>query len=91
MAACVQDAGQRGRLASEQTAKGDNERIKRYIAKYTINAARTFGIDRHIGSLEAGKLADLVLWRPAFFGIKPELIIKAASSCGRRWATALPR
>ena len=68
--------GQRGRLASEQTAKGDNERIKRYIAKYTINAARTFGIDRHIGSLEAGKLADLVLWRPAFFGIKPELIIK---------------
>ena len=67
---------QRGRLASEQTDKGDNERIKRYIAKYTINAARTFGIDRHIGSLEAGKLADVVLWRPAFFGIKPELVIK---------------
>ena len=67
---------QRGRLASEQSAKGDNERIKRYIAKYTINAARTFGIDRHIGSLEAGKLADVVLWRPAFFGIKPELVVK---------------
>ena len=67
---------QRGRLAEEGTARGDNERIKRYIAKYTINAARTFGIDQHIGSLEDGKLADVVLWRPAFFGIKPELIIK---------------
>ena len=67
---------QRGRLSEEKTARGDNERIKRYIAKYTINAARTFGIDRHIGSLEGGKLADVVLWKPAFFGIKPELIIK---------------
>jgi len=67
---------QRGRLAEERTTRGDNERIKRYIAKYTINAARTFGIDQHIGSLEDGKLADVVLWRPAFFGIKPELIIK---------------
>jgi urease subunit alpha len=67
---------QRGRLAEEATARGDNERIKRFIAKYTINAARTFGIDAHVGSLEDGKLADVVLWRPAFFGIKPELIIK---------------
>ncbi len=67
---------QRGRLAEESTVRGDNERIKRFIAKYTINAARTFGIDQHIGSLEDGKLADVVLWRPAFFGIKPELIIK---------------
>ncbi len=67
---------QRGRLAEEATVRGDNERIKRFIAKYTINAARTFGIDGHIGSLEDGKLADVVLWRPAFFGIKPELIIK---------------
>ncbi len=67
---------QRGRLPEEATERGDNERIKRFIAKYTINAARTFGIDKHIGSLEDGKLADLVLWRPAFFGIKPELIIK---------------
>jgi urease subunit alpha len=67
---------QRGRLAEEKTALGDNERIKRYIAKYTINAARTFGIDDHVGSLEKGKLADVVLWKPAFFGIKPELIIK---------------
>src|SRR3954451_12207823 len=67
---------QRGRLPGEYTARGDNERIKRYIAKYTINAARTFGIDRYIGSLEPGKMADVVLWRPGFFGIKPELIIK---------------
>ncbi|RAR62555.1 urease [Paraburkholderia unamae] len=67
---------QRGRLDSERTTLGDNERIKRYIAKYTINAARTFGIADTIGSLEDGKLADIVLWRPAFFGIKPEVVIK---------------
>jgi urease subunit alpha len=67
---------QRGSLAEEKPGCGDNERIKRYIAKYTINAARTFGIDAHIGSLERGKMADLVLWRPGFFGIKPELVIK---------------
>jgi urease subunit alpha len=67
---------QRGRLAEEWTRIGDNERIKRFIAKYTINAARTFGIDAHIGSLEKGKMADIVLWRPAFFGIKPELVVK---------------
>ena len=67
---------QRGRLPEEMLQIGDNVRIKRYIAKYTINAARTFGIDAHIGSLEKGKLADIVLWRPGFFGIKPELVIK---------------
>ncbi len=65
-----------GRLSSEATRIGDNERIKRYIAKYTINAARTFGIDQYVGSLETGMLADIVLWRPAFFGIKPELVVK---------------
>jgi urease subunit alpha len=68
---------QRGRLSEESTARGDNERIKRYLAKYTINAARTFGIDQYVGSLEPGKMADVVLWRPGFFGIKPELIIKS--------------
>ena len=66
---------QRGPLPGEQ-GRNDNMRIKRYIAKYTINAARTFGIDAYVGSLESGKLADIVLWRPGFFGIKPELIIK---------------
>lgn len=68
---------QRGRLSEEETGQGDNERIKRYIAKYTINAARTFGIDQYVGSLESGKMADVVLWRPGFFGIKPELVIKS--------------
>jgi urease subunit alpha len=67
---------QRGRLPEERTRRGDNERIKRYIAKYTINAARTFGIGGYVGSLESGKLADIVLWRPGFFGIKPELVVK---------------
>ena len=67
---------QRGRLPEEKSRIGDNERIKRYIAKYTINAARTFGIDSYIGSLERGKMADVVLWRPGFFGIKPELVVK---------------
>ncbi len=67
---------QRGRLPEETAAKGDNFRIKRYISKYTLNAARCFGIEPHVGSLEAGKMADIVLWRPAFFGIKPELVVK---------------
>ncbi|HKQ25825.1 MAG TPA: urease subunit alpha [Burkholderiales bacterium] len=67
---------QRGRLPEEKSRLGDNERIKRYIAKYTINAAKTFGIDKYIGSLESGKIADIVLWRPGFFGIKSELVVK---------------
>src|SRR5690606_21573397 len=68
---------QRGRLSEETSRRGDNERIKRYIAKYTINAARSFGIDARVGSFEAGELADVVLWRPGFFGIKPEIVIKS--------------
>jgi urease subunit alpha len=67
---------QRGRLETETSRIGDNERIKRYIAKYTINAAKSFGVDAHVGSLEPGKMADVVLWKPAMFGIKPELIVK---------------
>ncbi len=67
---------QRGRLNEETSRIGDNERIKRFIAKYTINAARTFGIADYVGSLEPGKLADVVLWRPGFFGIKPEIVVK---------------
>ena len=67
---------QRGRLPEENTKRGDNSRIKRYIAKYTINPAICFGIDQYVGSLERGKLADVVLWRPGFFGIKPELVVK---------------
>ena len=66
---------QRGRLSSEQTS-ADNMRIRRYIAKYTINPALAHGIAGEVGSVETGKLADLVLWQPAFFGVKPELVIK---------------
>jgi urease subunit alpha len=66
---------QRGRLADEQGAN-DNFRIRRYIAKYTVNPAIAHGMAHEIGSIELGKLADLVLWRPEFFGIKPELVIK---------------
>ncbi|WP_237479365.1 urease subunit alpha [Lichenibacterium dinghuense] len=67
---------QRGPLPEERPGRGDNARIRRYVAKYTINAARTFGIADHVGSLEDRKMADVVVWRPAFFGIKPELVIK---------------
>jgi urease subunit alpha len=66
---------QRGRLAGER-GDNDNLRIKRYVAKYTINPALSHGMAHLIGSIETGKLADLVLWKPAFFGIKPELVLK---------------
>jgi urease subunit alpha len=66
---------ERGRLASEAGAH-DNLRIRRYIAKYTINPAIAHGISHEVGSVEVGKLADLVLWKPSFFGIKPELVLK---------------
>lgn len=66
---------QRGPLP-EDSERMDNLRVRRYIAKYTINPAITHGIDHEVGSVEKGKLADLVLWKPAFFGIKPALIIK---------------
>ena len=66
---------QRGSL-EEDDAGSDNIRAKRYIAKYTINPAITHGIAHEVGSVEEGKLADLVLWNPAFFGTKPSLIIK---------------
>jgi urease subunit alpha len=65
---------QRGPLPEDAAA--DNFRAKRYIAKYTINPAITHGIAREVGSIEVGKLADLVLWKPAFFGVKPSLILK---------------
>jgi urease subunit alpha len=66
---------QRGALA-EDSDRNDNFRAKRYIAKYTINPAITHGIANHVGSIEVGKLADLCLWRPAMFGVKPEMVIK---------------
>jgi urease subunit alpha len=69
---------QRGSLPGDP-AHCDNARVKRYIAKYTINPAIAHGVARHIGSVETGKLADLVLWSPAFFGVKPAMVIKGGS------------
>jgi urease subunit alpha len=69
---------QRGRLAQE-TGDNDNVRAKRYVAKYTINPAIAHGVAKHIGSVEPGKLADLVLWSPAFFGVKPDAVIKGGA------------
>jgi len=67
---------QRGALPEDDNNNNDNFRAKRYIAKYTINPAISHGVSEYVGSIEAGKLADLVLWKPSLFGVKPELIIK---------------
>src|SRR5260370_29307562 len=67
---------QGGRLP-EDGDRADNFRVKRYVAKYTINPALTHGLAEHIGSVEIGKLAALCLWSPAFFGVKPDLLLKA--------------
>ena len=69
---------QRGRLA-EETGDNDNLRVRRYVAKYTINPALAQGFSRHVGSIEVGKRADLVLWSPAFFGAKPEMVLVGGS------------
>jgi urease subunit alpha len=67
---------QRGALAEDAGSRSDNFRVKRYLAKYTINPAITHGIAHEVGSIAPGKLADLVLWKPAFFGAKPAVIVK---------------
>ncbi|OLD19210.1 MAG: urease subunit alpha [Acidobacteria bacterium 13_1_40CM_3_56_11] len=72
---------QRGKL-DQDLADNDNFRVKRYVAKYTINPAITHGISEHVGSVEVGKLADLVLWKPAFLGVKPEMVIKGGLIAG---------
>ena len=69
---------QRGRL-SDETGDNDNLRVRRYIAKYTLNPAICHGISTHVGSIEVGKRADLVLWKPAFFGVKPEMVLLGGS------------
>jgi urease subunit alpha len=69
---------QRGAL-SQDSARHDNFRVKRYVAKYTINPAITHGISRHVGSVEVGKRADLVFWSPAFFGAKPDMVLIGGS------------
>src|SRR5581483_6990447 len=70
---------QRGTLPQDKGRDNDNFRVKRYIAKYTINPSIAHGVSKLIGSVEKGKLADLVLWSPAFFGVKPECIIKGGT------------
>jgi urease subunit alpha len=65
-----------GTLKSDKHSAADNFRALRYIAKYTINPAITHGIAHEVGSIQIGKLADLVLWQPRFFGVKPELVLK---------------
>ena len=74
---------QRGRLP-EETGDNDNFRAKRYVAKYTINPAIAQGVSRHVGSVEPGKLADLVVWSPAFFGVKPDLVLKSGTITAAR-------
>jgi urease subunit alpha len=75
---------QRGFLEEDAGTNNDNFRVKRYVAKYTINPAITHGISEYVGSIEAGKLADIVLWKPALFGAKPEMIIKGGMIIGSR-------
>ena len=73
---------QRGSLPEDEGKGNDNFRVKRYLAKYTINPAVTHGISTHVGSLEPGKLADIVLWKPELFGAKPEMMIKGGMIAG---------
>ena len=68
---------QRGPLPADEGTGADNARIERYVAKYTLNPAKVAGIDQYIGSLEPGKMADIALWEPEFFGIKPKYVIKS--------------
>ncbi len=75
---------QRGRLP-EETGENDNRRARRYVAKYTINPALAHGVSEHVGSVEVGKFADLVLWQPKFFGVKPDIVVK----CGMIIAAAM--
>ena len=70
---------QRGILPEDNGSGNDNSRVKRYIAKYTINPAITHGMSQLIGSVEVGKMADLVLWKPSLFGAKPEMIVKGGN------------
>ncbi len=79
---------QRGALQEDKGNDNDNYRVKRYVSKYTINPAIASGFASHIGSIEAGKFADLVIWNPAFFGVKPEMIIKGGMIIASRMGDA---
>ena len=79
---------QRGPLPEDAGRGNDNFRARRYVAKYTINPAVTHGISRYVGSVEPGKLADLVLWDPRFFGVTPEIVVKGGFICAARMGDA---
>ena len=79
---------QRGPLPEDEGHGNDNFRARRYVAKYTINPAVTHGISRYVGSVEVGKLADLVLWDPRFFGVTPEIVVKGGFICASRMGDA---
>jgi urease subunit alpha len=83
--------GVQGAHHSRLSGNNDNLRVKRYIAKYTINPAIAHGVSKLIGSVEKGKLADLVLWSPAFFGVKPDCIVKGGSIVAAPWAIPMHR
>lgn len=78
---------QRG-ILPEDNDRNDNFRVKRYVSKYTINPAVTHGISDYVGSVEVGKIADLVLWKPSMFGVKPEMIIKGGFICASKMGDA---
>jgi urease subunit alpha len=75
---------QQGSLPEDEKSGNDNFRVKRYVSKYTINPAISHGISEYVGSIEPGKMADIVLWKPAFFGAKPEMMIKGGMIIGAR-------
>jgi urease subunit alpha len=79
---------QRGYLPEDEKNKNDNFRAILYVAKYTINPAIAHGISSYVGSLEAGKLADIVLWKPEMFGVKPEIIFKGGMVAGSKMGDA---
>ena len=79
---------QRGPLLEDAKNDNDNFRVKRYIAKYTINPAISHGISNYVGSIEPGKMADIVLWKPAMFGAKPEMMIKGGMVIAARMGDA---
>lgn len=80
----------RGKL-SEDSAENDNFRVLRYLAKLTINPAITYGFSDILGSIEKGKMADLVLWEPQFFGTKPKLVLKGGMINWQLWEIRMPR
>jgi urease len=79
---------QRGRLAEDEDLEADNYRVKRYISKYTIKPVIAQGVSHIVGSVEGGKLVDLVIWEPAYFGVKPSVVLKSGFVAAAQMGTA---